>query len=313
MFEFFESRTKPKQRGPLGVAAGSTFSSVSNSPRSASTYASPQASVDLSQLFGHLTVGNSALCHLDDGELLDQPEVDLGIAILLRSKQESRLGNPDMAAQLYLDALKRIACAIKDTQQIADAQQRDRLESVRDALASTSVDDFFSKATTATAAARRGHPLQHGLTHRKYDIEDIVNALFTLTACLFATLGRLVVWVAVTFQKSQLPELILVGCQWLFRMLFSVAQSLDLPRKLFVAGQYVLARIVVLDEQTQLSQKLTFALITIAQSLLRHIEVRPHSHRRHQDHHSAMGAAACGYVGEDAQSPPDYNERFKEL
>ena len=51
--------------------------------------------------------------HCKASSLLNGSQIDLGIAMILRSKQELRLGNPDMASQIYADGLEQLANAIK--------------------------------------------------------------------------------------------------------------------------------------------------------------------------------------------------------
>ena len=128
--------------------------------------------------------------------------------------------------------------------------------------------------TTTTTKAFTTFNSPNTYRHSQHDL-DFAEGIWILLSCIFAFVGDIVIWAAAAFKRSKLPELIVIWSVWMFQVFSHIISSLQLHERSIAFGQYLVAQILALDRQTMLSQKVSVALLSIIQSILSSVEVKP--------------------------------------
>ncbi|KAJ1921542.1 hypothetical protein H4219_000579 [Mycoemilia scoparia] len=218
-----------------------------------------------------------------EDSIISSSQADLGIAMILRSKQERRMGNNEMANRLYVDGLEQLANAVTETSEIENQQQRERLEMLKLILgnggggSSNNITCLAQKYPPNYLIAKTNYTSNYPVYNVNPNTtvgERVSEAAWFSLAFMFALFGDAVVWAATAFQESRLPELTLHFLAWLFHTTCYISSTFKIPERSIAFGQYVANNFISLDQKTMLSQKMYLALFSVFQTMLGFVEIK---------------------------------------
>ncbi|KAJ1963768.1 U4/U6-U5 snRNP complex subunit prp31 [Dipsacomyces acuminosporus] len=265
------------------------------------SYYSPSANASTPQLHQQLQLHQQqSMAAQTAMPVINAAQVDTAMAMLIRAKQEDRMGNSEVAARLFVGALEHTSSALQDPMQVKDAFVRERLTMLKLMLESGdhtpsqshSIDykhAFACEVSSLTtlsagvgtrdgsdsscgpAAVAAYYPSQGAMNRAVHNIRTsvqiaaarILELAHQLLILWLVFLGNLFMWAAVQFKNSQLPELAGRCLVKLGVWSYDMCIALNVPEHAVRYGKIAMAWAVSLDKETHFSQKMLSSCASI--------------------------------------------------
>ncbi|KAJ2454197.1 hypothetical protein EV183_001682 [Coemansia sp. RSA 2336] len=204
--------------------------------------------------------------------LLDAARVNTVVAMIIRAKQQDQLGEHTMALQLMADALEQLALSLPNTCHIQDDYMRERLAVLKLLLLSDNV------ALKDATLRNTSHPaMETQASDSLYSVcvaaaSGMLQLASQVLVIWLILMGSIVQWLALQFKHSRMPE---AAAEYLVRVvawIHHVGKSYQLHEYLLRAGRMLVAWLVALDRQSELSPKLACSLAAVLGAIARAVE-----------------------------------------
>ncbi|KAJ2498931.1 hypothetical protein GGH96_003931 [Coemansia sp. RSA 1972] len=207
--------------------------------------------------------------------VLDSARVNIAVAIIVRARQQDQLGNHETAVRLMVTGMEHLARSLRDVHAVGDQHTQERLTMLRlllepgDEVAEIDLCNDTYSARQPTPVSRANDGLRGTCLVAFAGVLELVHQLIIIWLVL---LGNTLMWLAVQFKQSMMPEFAakcLIRCG---RWTINTCRAWSAHEYAIKAGQMTVAWLAAVDRETAFSQKVVCALAAILGAVARVVE-----------------------------------------